>query len=280
MMHAIPGGPFSAEKALPPEIIKNLEAKYHLDQPLWKQYVDYMWGFLRFDFGPSITYKTRTVNDILAQQWPATALLGLASFGIAIGFGIPLGMLSAVKQNTLVDYACMGLAMLGVSIPNMALGPFLIWIFALKLGWLPVARWGTPAHIILPAITLGTAYMARFARFTRASMLEVMREEYVQTARAKGLREAVVQVKHVFKNALIPVVTVAGPSFAGIITGSMIVEQIFAIPGIGRYYVVSVNNRDYPVVMTFTLIFALCIIVMNLIVDIIYAVLDPRIRYT
>ena len=280
MMHAIPGGPFSAEKALPPEIIKNLEAKYHLDQPLWKQYVDYMWGFLRFDFGPSITYKTRTVNDILAQQWPATALLGLASFGIAIGFGIPLGMLSAVKQNTLVDYACMGLAMLGVSIPNMALGPFLIWIFALKLGWLPVARWGTPAHIILPAITLGTAYMARFARFTRASMLEVMREEYVQTARAKGLREAVVQVKHVFKNALIPVVTVAGPSFAGIITGSMIVEQIFAIPGIGRYYVVSVNNRDYPVVMTFTLIFALCIIVMNLIVDIVYAVLDPRIRYT
>lgn len=279
-MHAIPGGPFSEEKALPPEIIKNLEAKYHLDQPLWKQYVDYMWGFLRFDFGPSITYKTRTVNDILAQQWPATALLGLASFGIAIGFGIPLGMLSAVKQNTLLDYACMGLAMLGVSIPNMALGPFLIWIFGLKLGWLPVARWGTPAHIVLPAITLGTAYMARFARFTRASMLEVMREEYVQTARAKGLRELVVQVKHVFKNALIPVVTVAGPSFAGIITGSMIVEQIFAIPGIGRYYVISVNNRDYPVVMTFTLIFALCIIVMNLIVDIVYAVLDPRIRYT
>ena len=280
LMHAIPGGPFSAEKALPPEIIKNLEAKYHLDQPLWKQYVDYMWGFLRFDFGPSITYKTRTVNDILAQQWPVTALLGLASFGIAIGFGIPLGMLSAIKQNTLVDYACMGLSMLGLSIPNMALGPFLIWIFALKLGWLPVAGWGTPAHIILPAITLGTAYMARFARFTRASMLEVMREEYVQTARAKGLREAVVQVKHVFKNALIPVVTVAGPSFAGLITGSMVVETIFAIPGIGRYYVVSVTNRDYPVIMTFTLIFALCIIVMNLIVDIVYAMLDPRIRYT
>ena len=280
LMHAIPGGPFSAEKALPPEIIKNLEAKYHLDQPLWKQYVDYMWGFLRFDFGPSMTYKTRTVNDILAQQWPVTALLGLASFGIAIGFGIPLGMLSAIKQNTLVDYACMGLSMLGLSIPNMALGPFLIWIFALKLGWLPVAGWGTPAHIILPAITLGTAYMARFARFTRASMLEVMREEYVQTARAKGLREAVVQVKHVFKNALIPVVTVAGPSFAGLITGSMVVETIFAIPGIGRYYVVSVTNRDYPVIMTFTLIFALCIIVMNLIVDIVYAMLDPRIRYT
>lgn len=280
MMHAIPGGPFSEEKALPPEIKKNLEAKYRLDQPLWKQYIDYMWGFLKFDFGPSITYKTRTVNDILAQHWPVTALLGLASFGIAVIFGIPLGMLSAIKQNTLIDYLCMGLAMLGVSIPNMALGPFLIWMFSLKLEWFPVARWGTPLHVVLPAITLGTAYMARFARFTRASMLEVMREEYVRTARAKGLRESVVQIKHVFKNALIPVITIGGPSFAGIMTGSMIVEQIFAIPGIGRYYVMSVNNRDYPVIMTLTLIFALCIIIVNLIVDILYAILDPRIRYT
>lgn len=279
LMHSIPGGPFSEEKALPPEIIKNLEAKYHLDDPLWKQYVDYMWGFLKFDFGPSITYKTRTVNEILAQQWPATALLGLASFAIALLFGVPLGVLSAVKANSLIDYACMSVSMLGVSIPNMALGPFLIWIFALQLGWLPVARWGTPAHVVLPAITLGTAYMARFARFTRASMLEVMREEYVQTARAKGLLEAVVVMRHIFRNALIPVTTIAGPAFAGIITGSMIVEQIFAIPGIGRYYVTSVNNRDYPVIMTFTLIFALCIIVMNLIVDILYALLDPRIRY-
>lgn len=279
VMHAVPGGPFSEEQALPPEILKNLRAKYRLDDPLWKQYIDYMWGFIRLDFGPSITYTARTVNDILAQQWPATVVLGLASFSIAVLLGIPLGLISAAKANSLTDYICMIIAMLGVSIPNIALGPFLIWIFGLKLKLLPVAGWGTPAHIVLPAVTLGTAYAARFARFTRASTLEVIREEYIKTARSKGLPEISVLIKHVFRNALIPVITIAGPAFASIITGSMVVEQIFAVPGIGRYYVVSVNNRDYPVIITLTLIFALIIITVNLIVDILYALLDPRIRY-
>jgi len=279
LMHSIPGGPFDAEKALPQAIIDNLNAKYHLDDPLWKQYVDYMWGFVRFDLGPSIAYRSRTVNDILAQQWPVTAMLGLASFGIALFGGIPLGIISAVKQNSLADYTSMGISMLGLSIPNMALGPLLIWVFALNLKWFPVATWGSPIHVVLPAITLGTAYMASFARLTRASMLQVVREDYIQTARAKGVRHTTVMLKHALRNALIPVSTIAGPSFAGIMTGSMIVERIFAIPGIGKYYVTSVGNRDYPVIMATTLVFALAVVLMNMLVDISYGILDPRIRY-
>ena len=279
LMHSVPGGPFDAEKALPQAIIDNLNAKYHLDDPLWKQYVDYMWGFMRFDLGPSIAYRSRTVNDILAQQWPVTALLGLASFAIAVCLGIPLGVISAIKQNTMIDYGSMWISMLGLSIPNMAMGPFLIWIFALKLEWFPVATWGSPMHVVLPAITLGTAFMAMFARITRASMLQIVREEYIQTARAKGVREIWVMLKHTLRNALIPVMTIAGPAFAGMMTGSMIVERIFAIPGIGKYYVTSVGNRDYPVIMATTLVFALAVVVMNMLVDISYGILDPRIRY-
>ncbi len=279
LMHSVPGSPFTRERALPAAIQKNLEAKYHLDDPLWKQYGEYMWGFIRLDFGPSIAYRARTVNEILAQQWPVTMTLGAVAFVFAACLGIPLGILSAVKQNTLIDHSSMVVAMLGVSIPSIALGPFLIWIFALKLKWLPVATWGTPAHIILPALTLSTFYLSRFARITRASMLQVTREEYIVTARAKGIRESVVNLKHAFRNALIPVTTIAGPAFADILTGSLVVEQIFGIPGIGKYYVTSIGNRDYPVIMATTLIFALLIILMNLLVDISYALLDPRIRY-
>jgi len=279
LMHSIPGGPFDAEKALPQAIIDNLNAKYHLDDPLWKQYADYMWGFIRFDLGPSIAFRSRTVNDILSDQWPVTALLGAVSFAIAVVGGVALGTISAFRQNSLIDHSAMFISMLGLSIPNMALGPLLLWIFALNLKWLPAATWGTPAHIVLPAITLGTAFMATFARITRASILQVIREEYIQTARAKGVRESLVLLKHCLRNALIPVATVAGPAFAAIMTGSMIVERIFAIPGIGKYYVSSVGNRDYPVVMAMTLVFALAVIVMNLVVDVSYAFLDPRIRY-
>lgn len=279
LMHSIPGGPFDAEKALPQVIIDNLNAKYHLDDPLWKQYLDYMWGFVRFDLGPSIAYRSRTVNEILSDQWPVTALLGAVSFAIAVIGGIALGTVSAFRQNSLIDHSAMFISMLGLSIPNMALGPLLLWIFALNLRWLPAATWGTPAHVVLPAITLGTAFMATFARITRASILQVIREEYIQTARAKGVRESLVLLKHCLRNALIPVATIAGPAFAAIMTGSMVVERIFAIPGIGKYYVTSVGNRDYPVVMAMTLIFAIAVIVMNFVVDLSYAFLDPRIRY-
>ena len=280
LMKSVPGGPFSStERPLIPAIRANLEARYHLDWPLWKQYLQYMKGFFTWDLGPSYTYRQRTVEDILNQQWPVTIQLGLWAFLIAFCVGVPLGVLSAVKQNSLIDHGSMVVAMLGVSIPAIALGPFLIWIFALKLKWFPVATWGTPAHIVLPAVTLATFYLARFARITRASMLQVVREEYIQTARAKGLRETVVNVKHAFRNALIPVSTIAGPAFADVITGSLVVERIFAVPGLGRYYVMAITNRDYPVIMATTLLFALLIVFMNLLVDLSYGVLDPRIRY-
>ena len=279
LMHMIPGGPFDREKKLPTEIIANLEAYYHLDEPFWKQYLNYLGGILHFDLGPSFTSRSRTVNDIIRQQAPISAQLGLFAFFIAVALGIPLGILGALKQNTAIDYTCMWLAILGVSLPNMALGPFLIWIFGLKLGWLPIARWGGISHMILPAITLGTAYSAIIARLTRASMLQVIREDYIRTARAKGLSERIVMLHHALKNALIPVTTVLGPIFAIIITGSMIVEQIFAIPGIGKYFVTSVTNRDYPVIMGITLFFGALIVIANLVVDITYGFLDPRIRY-
>ena len=279
LMHMIPGGPFDREKKLPSEIIANLEAYYHLDEPFWKQYLNYLGGILHFDLGPSFTSRSRTVNDIIRQQAPISAQLGLFAFFIAVALGIPLGILGALKQNTPIDYTCMWLAILGVSLPNMALGPFLIWIFGLKLGWLPIARWGGISHMILPAITLGTAYSAIIARLTRPSMLQVIREDYIRTARAKGLSERIVMLHHALKNALIPVTTVLGPIFAIIITGSMIVEQIFAIPGIGKYFVTSVTNRDYPVIMGITLFFGALIVIANLVVDITYGFLDPRIRY-
>lgn len=279
LMHIIPGGPFDREKKLPSEIIANLEAYYHLDEPFWKQYLNYLGGILHFDLGPSFTSRSRTVNDIIRQQAPISAQLGLFAFFIAVALGIPLGILAALKQNTPIDYTCMWLAILGVSLPNIALGPFLMWIFGLKLGWLPIARWGGISHMILPALTLGTAYSGIIARLTRASMLQVIREDYIRTARAKGLSERVVMLHHALKNALIPVTTVLGPIFAVIITGSIIVEQIFAIPGIGKYFVTSVTNRDYPVIMGITLFFGAIIVIANLVVDITYGFLDPRIRY-
>jgi len=279
LMHMIPGGPFDREKKLPKEIIANLETHYNLNEPFWKQYLNYLGGVFHFDLGPSFSYRSRTVNDIIRGQAPISAQLGLFAFFIAVGLGIPLGILGALKQNTAIDYTCMWLAILGVSLPNMALGPFLIWIFSLKLGWFPIARWGGIRHMILPAITLGTAYSAIIARLTRASMLQVIREDYIRTARAKGLSEHIVMLRHALKNALIPVTTVLGPIFAVIITGSMIVEQIFAIPGIGKYFVTSVTNRDYPVVMGITLFFGVIIVIANLVVDITYGFLDPRIRY-
>lgn len=279
LMHAVPGGPFDREKRLPPEIIANLESKYHLDRPLWRQYTDYMGGIVtRFDFGPTYRSTTRTVNDIFSEQLPVSAQLGGLALLIAIGIGIPAGVIAALRQNTMIDYTVMFIAILGLSIPNLALGPFLMWVFGLKLEWLPVATWGTFKHMILPTITLGTGYSAFIARLTRASMLQVIREDYIRTARAKGLSETVIMVRHALKNGLIPVVTVIGPLFAVLITGTVVVEQIFAVPGIGRYFVTSIGNRDYPVIMGTTLLFGVAIVTANLLVDLTYAFLDPRIR--
>jgi len=279
LAHAVPGGPFDREHTLPPEIIANLETYYGLDQPLWKQYADYVGRIItRFDFGPVYSSRSRRVNDIFADHLPVSAQLGLVSMLIALGIGVPLGIVAALKQNSVWDYLGMAVAILGVSVPNIVLGPLLIVIFALTLGVLPVAGWGTPAKMILPAFALGTSSAAQIARLTRASMLQVIREDYIRTARAKGLHERVIMIRHALKNAFIPVATILGPLVAALVTGTFVVEQIFAIPGMGRFFVISVTNRDYPVVMGTILLYAFFLVVANLVVDVTYAFLDPRIR--
>ncbi len=281
LAHAVPGGPFDREKRLPAEIIANLEKYYGLDQPVWKQYVDYMnRAVLHLDFGPSYKSRTRRVNDIFRDHLPISAQLGLVSLVLALGIGVPLGILAALKQNSIWDYVSMGLAIFGVSVPAIVFGPLLILLFALTLGWLPVAGWGTPAKMVMPALALGVRESAIIARLTRASMLQVIREDYIRTARAKGLAERAVMVRHALKNAFIPVATILGPMFAALVTGTFVVEQIFAIPGMGKYFITSITNRDYPVVMGTILLYAVFLILANLAVDLTYAFLDPRIRYT
>ncbi len=279
LMHAVPGSPFATEdKPLPPQIQANLESYYHLDEPLLQQYLRYMGNALRGDLGPSYLQRNRSVNDIIRDHLPPSVVLGLLALGVAVLIGIPTGVVSALRQNTWVDYAAMSLAIGGVSVPAMTLGPLLIWGVALELHLLPVARWGTWQQAILPALTLGIGEAAVIARLTRASMLQVIHEDYIRTARSKGLSEQRVVIKHALRNALIPVVTVLGPLFAALVTGSMVVEQIFAIPGLGRYFVDSVSSRDYPVIMGTTLLFAVMLVISNLFVDLSYTLIDPRIQ--
>jgi ABC-type dipeptide/oligopeptide/nickel transport system permease component len=281
LAHAVPGGPFDREKALPAEIIANLNKYYGLDQPVWKQYVKYMSDILlRFDFGPVYSSRSRRVNDIFRDHLPISAQLGVLAMFIALGIGIPLGILAALKQNSFWDYLGMAVAIFGVSVPGIVLGPLLILIFALTLRWFPVAGWGTPAKMVLPSIALGMRESAIIARLTRASMLQVIREDYIRTARAKGLTERAVMIRHALKNAFIPVATILGPMFAVLVTGTFVIEQIFAIPGMGKYFITSITNRDYPVVMGTILLYAVFLVIANLAVDITYAFLDPRIRYT
>jgi len=280
-IRTIPGGPFDfrGDKALPPTVVANLEAKYHLDDPLWKQFVDYLWGVIRLDFGPSYRQRGRTVNDIIGGTLTTSAELGGVALFFSVLIGLPTGILAALKQNSLVDYVSTFIAVVGRSVPSIVMGPLLMWIFALQLGLFPTSGWGRPIQVILPAVTLGAYFAAYIARLTRASLLQVVGEDYIRTARAKGLAERAVIVGHALKNSLIPVVTIMGPIFAAVLTGTFVVEQIFAIPGMGRHFVSSVNNRDYPVVMATTLVYAVAIALANLMVDVTYAFLDPRIRY-
>lgn len=297
LVRNIPGGPFdfAGDRSLPETVRRNLEAKYHLDDPLWKQFVDYIADLLRGDLGPSFRYRSQTVNDIIGQSLPVSAQLGFLALMLGIAIGIPAGIIAALKQNTFWDYSATTVAILGVSISNIVLGPLLIWIFAVNLGWFPAARWGAQppfflgflppmtsdfwSHAVLPVFALGTALSATIARLARASLLQVMREDFIRTARSKGLRERAVVVRHALKNSMIPVVTILGPMFAAVLTGTFVVEQIFGIPGMGRHFVQSVGNRDYPVVLGTTLVYGIAIVIANLTVDIAYAWLDPRIRY-
>jgi len=280
LYHLTPGGPWDREKPVPPQAMAQLDRKYGLDRPLWQQYVDYLQGVVtRFDFGPSYKNQSRSVGDIITDLFPVSAKIGLLAMTIAIGFGIPLGVLSAARHRSLVDHTSMLVSVLGVSVPSFVVGPLLIWLFALVLGWLPPGGVDGWRNYLLPAITLSLFPMALLARATRAAMLEVLSDDYVRTARSKGLHESLVIRRHALRNALIPVVTIGGVLLAEVLVGSFYVETVFAVPGIGRYFVTSVTSRDYPVLMGVTLLLTSVVAIVNLLVDVVYAYLDPRIRY-
>lgn len=278
LMHSIPGGPFTGEKKLPPEIERALIEKYHLDDPLWKQYTDYVTGIVQGDFGPSYKYKGQEVSDMIKEYFPVSAELGGAAILVIIIVGIPIGIVSALKQGTWVDSLVMFFAILGVTIPAFVIATILIYIFGLQLRALPTSRWGTWQHMIMPSIALAAYSMAFIARLTRSTMLEVISQDYIRTARAKGLSESVVIYKHALKNALIPIVTYMGPMISGILTGSFVIEKIFAIPGMGRMFVESISNRDYTVIMGVTIFDAAILVVIILVVDVLYGFIDPRIK--
>jgi ABC-type dipeptide/oligopeptide/nickel transport system permease component len=338
LMRAIPGGPFdfAGDKSLPPAVTKNLERRYHLDWPLEWQFTAYVFGddvtgaicrgfsflpgcdavrasadvgvsvgLIRGDLGMALRLRGRTVNDLVRESFPISFQLGMFALTLSVLIGMPAGIFAALKQNTWVDYTSSFVAVLGLSIPPLVLGPLLIWIFPLTLGrlypdlfgWVPIATWGAKppfflgifptslgptfwAHAILPGTALGLAFSAAIARLTRASLLQVIREDYIRTARAKGLRERMVVLRHALKNSLIPVITVLGPLLVAVVTGTFVVEQIFGIPGMGKHFVTSIGNRDYPVITGVTLIYATLLVMANLAVDIIYGWLDPRIRYS
>ncbi|MBI5958362.1 MAG: ABC transporter permease [Chloroflexi bacterium] len=311
IMHQIPGGPFTREKKLHPTVLKNLNAKYNLDDPLYKQYTDYLIDLfvpeittgkhsgdvtedflvnidlpfgdnaaLRWiNFGPSFNSRTLSVNDIIEQHLPISAQLGLGALLVSMGIGIPLGTIAALRKNTVYDYFSMSTAILGVSVPVIVLGPVLKYVVAVELDLLPSSGWGSWQQAIMPAFALGFAQSALLARLTRASLLQVLNEDYIRTAKAKGLRERRVVLVHAMKNAMIPIATVLGPLFAALITGTFVTETVFGIPGLGRYFVTSITNRDYAVIMGTTLLFAFFIVLSNFVVDLTYAWLDPRIRY-
>lgn len=278
LMHIVPGGPFDQEKNLPPEIKANIEAKYHLDKPVAIQYLIYMSNLSKGDFGPSYKYLTRNVNDIIAQTFPVSAELGIWAFITAIVLGISTGIISAIRVNTFIDRISQFFATVGVSIPNFVLAVLLILIFSNILKLLPSALWESPRHIILPAITLGIGPAAYISRLVRGSIIETMNKDYIKTARSKGLSEPLILFKHILRNALSPVVTILGPLGATLVTGSFIVEYIFSIPGIGRFFITAVTNRDYPLIIAITLIYTALIIAANIVVDILYSLIDPRVR--
>lgn len=278
MMRSIPGGPFTSEKKVPDEILKALNKKYNLDAPLHEQYLDYMKGLVTFDLGPSFQKKGITVNELLASGFPATAKIGLIATILIIGLGLPLGIISALKQNKPADYLVMFMATIGVTVPNFVMATLLIYFFAGQLGWLPTFGIESSLGYIGPSLALAGYSLSFVSRLTRSSMLEVMRQDYIRTARANGISEYKVIAKHAVKNALIPVVTYVGPMVAAILTGSFVIERIFAIPGMGRYFVESVGNRDYTTIMGMTIFYAAFYIVMVLIVDIVYGLIDPRIK--
>lgn len=280
MMRLAPGGPFARERPIPPEILRNIEAHYDLDQPLHEQYRRYLAGLVRGDLGPSYRRKDFTVVELIARGAPASFLLGGLALAVATALGVTAGIVAAARQNSGVDYAVMSAAMVGIAIPNFVLAPLLTLVLGVFLRWLPVGGWGGGhwTYLILPVLGLALPQVARIARLTRGSMIEVLNANFIRTARAKGLGERRVVVRHALKSALLPVLSYLGPAAAALLTGSVVIEQIFAIPGIGRYFVEAALDRDYPVVMGVVIVFGALIIVLNLVVDLLYGLLDPRVR--
>jgi|SRR5579875_3494251 len=278
LLRVLPGGPFDIEKKLPPQIRKNIEEKYRLDQPLWEQYAKYLGDLVRGDFGPSYKYVDRTVGDIIQETLPVSLKLGIVSLLVSIAIGTTMGIIAAMRPRGILDLFTASFATALVSVPSFVIGAGLIYYLSVKLGWFPAALWGRPEHMVLPTLTLAAGPAAYLARLTRGSMLEVSENPFVRTARAKGLSEIKVVLKHILRNALIPVVTVLGPIAAYLITGSFVVEHIFAIPGMGRFFVFAVSNRDYPLVMGITVVYTVVLVIANFIVDILYVILDPRIK--
>lgn len=278
LMRIAPGNPFTSEKQLPPEIQANLNAHYGLDKPWYFQYGEYLAKVAQWDFGPSFKYKARSVNDMISDGFPVSLMLGVEAILIAVSLGILLGVIAALKHNKWQDYGAMMLAVFGISVPSFIMATVLQYFLAIKLGLFPVARWETFMHSVLPALALASSPMAFVARLTRSSMLEVLSNDYIKTAKAKGLSQTVITVKHTIRNALLPVVSYMGPLSAGIITGSFVIENIFGIPGLGSHFVLSIANRDYTVIMGVTVFYSIILLISILLVDIAYGFIDPRIK--
>ena len=279
LIRIAPGNFYSTEKKLPPAIEANIKKKYGLDKPWYTQYAIMMGNIVRLDFGDSLKYQGQSVNEIIARHFPYSATMGILAYLLALIVGLTAGIVAALKQNSAFDYGSMSLAMLGLSVPNFVLGPILVLVFSLWLFWLPPARWGGISNLILPVITLSAIYAAYIARLTRAGMLEVMRSDYIRTARAKGLPEWKVLLKHGLRGGIVPVVSFTGPALASLLAGTVVVERVFAIPGLGNIFIQANLNRDEPLVLGIVAFLSILIMVFNLIVDISYGFLDPRIRY-
>jgi oligopeptide transport system permease protein len=280
LMHAVPGGPWAREKALPAATVERLNQKYGLDIPIYEQYVRWAGGLVQGNLGPSYKYQDRTVNDIVADGIWTTVQLGVMAFLLAVLVGIPLGIVAALGHNRWPDYLSTGISIIGIAMPSFVLALLLVVFFGVTLRWFPTGGWKGPETWVLPTIALAGFPIAVIARYTRASMLEVTRKDYIRTAYSKGLGDRAVVSRHMIRNALIPVVTILGPTLAFLVTGSFIIETIFGIPGIGRYYVTSISQRDYGVLMAMTILYAFAVAFLNLVVDVLYAYIDPRIRYT
>jgi len=279
MMRLAPGGPFARERKVPEEVERNLLKAYHLDDPLWQQFLHYLNGLLHGDFGPSFKYKDFSVADLIFGGFPVSLQLGAIAIALALGIGLALGIWAALRQNSAVDYAAMSVSMVGIAVPNFVVAPIMTLVIGLQLQLLPVGGWGHASNYVMPVIALCLPQIAAIARLTRASMIEVLSSNFVRTARAKGLPARLTITRHAIRAAILPVVSYLGPAVANIITGSVVVEQIFSIPGIGRYFVQGSLNRDYTLVMGVTVFYGALIILCNLIADLLYGVLDPKVRY-